>query len=405
MKRRSLLKMMLSLPVMLGWASTRAMAGGGAGRVSGKPHVLVVGAGAFGGWTALNLLRSGARVTLVDAWEAGNGLSSSGGESRVIRHAYASRVYVDMAQRALELWKEHDRLWGTRLFHPKGVLFMVQGGDFLEQARRHMTQAGVEFEALDAQALVARYPQINPERLRWGLLEPTAGYLSARQACGAVRDAFVREGGEFRLGQVRPGGIRGGEMEPPTLEDGTEIRADHYVFACGAWLKQMFPSVLGDHLSISRQEIHFFRTPQPSRQAFITELPVWADVGEKLWYGIPGVDGLFKVADDTRGAEVDPTTHERAPTREGVEAARQFMEYRFPGMQGAQHVDARVCQYSGTTDSDFIVDRHPAADNAWLLGGGSGHGFKHGPALGEMVAAQVLGTLPLVPRFSVRRFG
>jgi len=393
--------MLASLPVVGGMAAARRAAGAAAGE---GPRVAVVGAGAFGGWTALNLLHSGARVTLLDAWDAGNPLSSSGGESRVIRHAYASRTYVEMAKRSLELWKEHNRLWDKTLFHRKGVLFMSQGGDFLREARANMEAAGIDFEVLEAGELARKYPQINPEGLDWGLLEPEAGFLSARVACGAVRDAFVAEGGDYRIAKALPGPVEGGEMKGLGLEDGSTIEADRYVFACGPWLKELFPNVVGEHLRITRQEICFFRTPPGQLGALNQSLPVWADVGDRLWYGIPGADGLFKIADDTRGPEVDPTTHSRAPDREGIEAARKFMEYRFPGMAGAQFEDARVCQYTETPDADFIVDRHPGAENAWLVGGGSGHGFKHGPALGEMVAASVLGDSPPGPPFGLARF-
>jgi glycine/D-amino acid oxidase-like deaminating enzyme len=372
---------------------------------STKPkHIIVIGAGAFGGWSALNLLRKGARVTLIDAIEAGNPLASSGGETRVIRHAYEQRIYVDLVVRALEMWKENDRRWGTRLFNQKGVLFMGQEREFIDAAMTHMEAAGVNIEILQGADIAQRYQQLNPENLKWAVYEPDAGYLTARLACIAVRDAFIEEGGEYRLARVAPGAISAGEMAGVLLEDGSRLQADQYVFACGPWLKELFPEVFADLIKVTRQELYFFKPPAEHSKAFNQDLPVWAEVGTPFFYGIPGNGGVFKIGDDTRGPEVDPTTQSRSPTQTGIDKARAFMEYRFPAMKNASLVDARVCQYSETKDYNFIIDRHPQAQNTWLAGGGSGHGFKHSPALGEMIADQVLGNRPSEEKFTLSRF-
>lgn len=373
-------------------------------RPAHRTHIVVVGAGAFGGWTALHLLRAGARVTLVESIAAGNSLSSSGGDTRVIRHAYEDRIYVDMAVRALALWDEFSSARGESLLHRTGVLFMTRSAGTLTTARTHLGAAGVAFEDLGVDQLQRRFPAINPEALSGGLLEPGAGYLSARQATVAVRDAVAEEGGIVRRARAAPGTIAAGEMQALGLDDGEALQADAYVFACGPWLGQMFPEVVGQRLKVTRQEVFLFRASDPEQAAVHAALPVWADFGERIWYGIPGGDGGFKVADDSRGPEVDPTTQSRTPSEAGAAAARGFIEYRFPGMRGASLAGGRVCQYAQTPDGHFIAGRHPQADNAWLLGGGSGHGFKHGPALGEMMADAVLGRRSLPPEFAPARF-
>lgn len=369
-----------------------------------QKHIAVIGAGAFGGWTALNLLRKGARVTLIDAIEAGNPLASSGGETRVIRHAYEQRIYVDLVVRALAMWKENDKRWGTQLFHQKGVLFMGRERGFIDSATTHMESAGVDIEIMQGSEISRRYPQLNPENLDWAVYEPGAGYLLARQACMVVRDAFIAEGGNYQLAKVAPGTIRNGEMEGLRLQGGGSLLADQYVFACGPWLKGLFPEVIGDLITVTRQELYYFKPPASHSRAFNQDLPVWAEVGDPFYYGIPGHDGVFKIGDDTRGPEVDPTTQSRTPTASGIAAARAFMEYRFPAMKGAEMVDSRVCQYTQSRDYNFIIDRHPRAENTWLVGAGSGHGFKHGPALGEMIAEQVLGSRQPEAAFMLSRF-
>lgn len=400
MRRRAFLGSLLA-------SSISAYTGNKARAQSAGPHIAVVGAGAFGGWTALNLLRSGARVTLLDSWGPGNSRSSSGGESRVIRHSYNKAIYVHMAKRSLELWREASERWQRPLLHVSGVLHMrrpdspilLSGTEFL------LKEARVPYVLLDRDELAKRYPQINTSGIESALIEPTAGYLLARRACQAVVDAFLDEGGSYRSAHVRAGPLAGGRMAHIALSDGSTLTADRYVFACGPWLKTMFPQVLGQHLKITRQEMFYFGTPAGDQRFDAGVLPAWTDLGEEVWYGIPGAEQRgFKVADDTRGPEHDPSAAQRTVSAEGVRAAAEYIAYRFPGLAGAPLIESRVCQYTNTPDGDFIADRHPEAGNVWLIGGGSGHGFKHGPALGEMVAAQVLGMQPVEATFALSRF-
>jgi glycine/D-amino acid oxidase-like deaminating enzyme len=376
-------------------------------KAASRQHVVVVGAGAFGGWTALHLLRRRAKVTLLDAWGPGNSRASSGGETRVIRATYGpDRIYVEMVARSLELWREAQEQWRKPLLNRSGALWMVGKKDDYEKASMPLLKAaGIPFETLTPAEAAKRFPQINFEAVEWALYEPEAGYLMAREGCQAVMEALVREGGEYRQVSVQPGTLVNGAMRSIRLSDGTELAADQFVFACGPWLGKLFPDVLGKHIRATRQEVFFFGPPAGDARFAEGSLPVWIDNGERLFYGIPANRWRgFKLADDTRGREVDPTTQERTPTSEALRAAREYMEFRFPGMKGAPLVESRVCQYENSTDTHFILDRHPQAANVVLLGGGSGHGFKHGPALGEMAAKLVLGQAPEPALFSLARF-
>jgi glycine/D-amino acid oxidase-like deaminating enzyme len=358
-----------------------------------KPHVVVVGAGAFGGWTALFLRRQGARVTLVDAWGPGNSRASSGGETRVIRATYGPRaIYTHMAARALVLWKEHERRWQRQLLHGIGVLWLVESDEQYEKAALPILRdANIRFEELTGPEVSRRYPQINCDRVRWAIFENDGGYLAARRACAAVLDGFLAEGGEYRQLAVRPPAPSGGQLSSVTLSDGRQLTADSFVFACGPWLGSVFPDVIGDRVRATRQEVFYFGTPPGDQRFTELALPVWADHGTTFMYGIPGNEWRgFKVADDTRGPVIDPTTESRVPSPEALKTARDYVAYRFPDLKGAPVLEARVCQYEQSPDEHFIIDRHPGASNAWIIGGGSGHGFKHGPALGELVARLVL---------------
>ena len=377
------------------------------GQARASPRVVVVGAGAFGGWTALFLLRSGAKVTLLDAWGPGNSRASSGGETRVIRATYGpDRIYVRMVARALELWRENEKRWDRRLYHRTGALWMVGKDDAYEKASLPLLrESGIAFEELTTAEVAKRYPQIHLERIAWAISEKDAGYLTARLACAAVMEGFVAEGGEYRQLSATPAPIEGGRLTGLALSDGTRVEADTYVFACGPWLGKVFPDVLGEAIRPTRQEVFFFGTPSGDSRFSEEAFPVWIDRGEKIWYGIPGNRWRgFKIADDTRGPAFDPTSGERVASAEGLRAARDYLGFRFPALQGSPLLEARVCQYENSTDQNFIVDHHPGAGNAWILGGGSGHGFKHGPALGELAAATILGAKPVEPFFSLARF-
>jgi len=371
------------------------------------PHVVVVGAGAFGGWTALFLRRQGVRVTLLDAWGPGNSRASSGGETRVIRATYGPRaVYTRMAARALTLWKEQQARWHRQLYHGIGVLWLVESDDQYEKAALPILRdAHVAFEELQGAEVARRYPQINCEQVRWAILEKDGGYLTARRACASVLEGFLAEGGEYRQLGVQPPAPSGGELSSVMLSDGSRLTADRFVFACGPWLGPLFPDVIGDKVRATRQEVFFFGTPPGDRRFTEEALPVWADHGTRFMYGIPGNEWRgFKVADDTRGPVIDPTTESRVPSPEALQSARDYLGYRFPGLKGAPLLESRVCQYEESPDEHFIIDRHPAAANVWLVGGGSGHGFKHGPAVGELVARLVQSGQASDEQFRLARF-
>jgi len=401
MKRRTFIQ------AMLAGSSLNGLATVGTAVTKTKPKIVVIGAGAFGGWTALNLQLRGAQVSLLDTWGAGHTRASSGGETRVIRHAYGSPVYVRMVKRSLELWQAAEYDWGQPFYHKTGLLFMgpEQAEGDLNKMRNNLDQAAVSNRMFDSSTLQQRFPQIDFSGIKQAIYEPDAGFLMARQACEAVLEAFVEAGGYYQTTQALPGKISGGAMMDIGLSGGSRLKADQYVFACGPWLKQLFPELLGPLIQISRQEVYYFGLP-PGAKAFSKDkLPIWADFGERLWYGIPATDLYgFKIADDTRGNPLEPTSAERTPSQDGIQRARTYLHQRFPKLKSAPLIDARVCQYSNTPDGDFIIDQHPEARNVWLAGGGSGHGYKHGPALGEMLAESVLQKRSIETMFGLSRF-
>ncbi|HEY0702799.1 MAG TPA: N-methyl-L-tryptophan oxidase [Candidatus Acidoferrales bacterium] len=369
--------------------------------------VAVIGAGVFGAWAARFLQKAGAKVVLVDQYGPGNSRSSSGGESRIIRMGYgADEVYTRFAMRSLPLWKELFKEAGRpHLFHKTGVLWIApEKYQYALDSLTTLHANGVGCEQLTVRDLRRRYPQVSFEDDAWGIFEPHSGVLMARRAVRAVVDEAVGAGVEYlSLGVVRPTGKT--KLEAVGSATGEKISAGSFVFACGSWLPKLFPDILTSRLFVTRQEILFFGVP-PGDQHFTQPLmPTWLYLKDEF-YGMPDIESRgFKVANDRHGAAADPDTQSRVASPEAVQAAKEFVARRFPALANAPVVETRVCQYENTSNGDFLIDRHPQMENVWLVGGGSGHGFKHGPAVGEYVAAQVTQTGDACakpePRFSL----
>jgi len=364
--------------------------------------VAVIGAGVFGAWTAWHLARRGQRVLLADAYGPGNARASSAGESRIIRMGYgADELYTRWAVMSLAQWKEFFAAAGERLFHETGVLWLAGKDDSrVRHAAEVLARCGVAFEELSRAELQKRYPQIGLDGIAKGLLEPHSGVLMARRAVAAVAEDALRCGVEYRMAQIaEPQGKEG--IAAVKTQAGERIEAEQFVFACGAWLGKLFPDILGARIFPSRQEVFFFGVPAGDTRFAPPALPTWLFQEDEI-YGMPDLESRgLKIAVDRHGERVDPDTQSRMASMEGAEEARRFVAQRFPALRDAPIVETRVCQYENTWNGDFLIDRHPEMKNVWFVGGGSGHGFKHGPTVGAYVAARILDGTDGEKRFSL----
>jgi glycine/D-amino acid oxidase-like deaminating enzyme len=249
--------------------------------------------------------------------------------------------------------------------------------------------------------LASRYPQIDSNGLGATLFEPQAGALRARAAVQALVALLTsRTPSQYRVARV----AAFDETRPSpvvTLTSGESLVADTFVCACGPWLAALFPDAVGQRIRPTRQEILHFGVPPGDDRFSLARLPVWIDFDAGL-YGIPDFDASgFKVGVDRHGPPIDPDRADRIVDRAIVDETRSWLARRFPALAAAPLVDSHVCQYENTHNGDFIIDRHPAWPNVWIVGGGSGHGFKHGPSVGRHVAALVAGEEDVQPRFAL----
>jgi sarcosine oxidase len=367
-----------------------------------KYDAVVVGAGVFGAWTAWHLVRRGKRVLLVDAYGPANARASSGGESRIIRMGYGpDELYTRWSQKSLVQWKELFVATGQNLFHETGVLWLAGREDLrVRQTAETLTQCGVKFEQFERKELERRYPQIGLDEISSGLLEPQSGVLMARRSVIAVVEDAMRRGADYGTAHVTA--LAGKNRAAAVfLTAGERVEAEHFVFCCGAWLGKVFREILGERIFPSRQEVFFFGVPAGDTRFAPPALPTWL-FQEDLVYGMPDLEARgLKIAVDRHGERVDPDTQTRVVSGKAADEARRYVARRFPALRDAPVVETRVCQYENTWNGDFLIDRHPEMENVWLVGGGSGHGFKHGPAVGEYVAGQILDGAASEPRFSL----
>jgi glycine/D-amino acid oxidase-like deaminating enzyme len=370
-----------------------------------KDHVAVIGAGVFGAWTAHHLQQQGHRVTLIDAWGPAHSRASSGGESRLTRAAYGKdAIYTRMARDSLPQWKALSAVSGLPIFVPCGILFFFPTEEpYVQDSIAAHKEFGLPTEILTQREMAKRFPMIDFDGIRVGLYEPGFGALMARRSVQTLVDRFVRSGGAFAKGSALPPSVSGSELKEVRLASGERISADRFVFALGPWLPKIFPGVIGPRILPTRQEVFFFAPPAGDRRFSPDVMPGWADFnGGDIFYGFPDLEGRgIKFAHDAHGVPVDPDTQDRRPTEAALAEIVAFRERRFPSLRGTPLTEARVCQYENSSNGDFLIDFHPQLKNVLLVGGGSGHGFKHGPEVGRYAAARLMGSAKIEPRFSL----
>jgi len=365
---------------------------------------VVVGAGVFGAWTAHHLRSRGFTVALLDGYGAANSRASSGGETRIIRMGYgADELYTRWAARAMPQWRQLETRTKHTLFQKTGVLWLSGDDDpYTAQILKLLPREGINCDELSAADLQKRYPQLSLERVQRGILEPDSGVLMARQAVQALVNESVAAGVEHFRSCVLPYS-GASKLEAIETTAGETFFAGSFIFACGSWLPKLFPELLRDRIRSTRQEVFFLGVPPGVDIFSIPKMPAWLHNNHPdRPYVLPDISNRgVKIAFDRHGPDFDPDGGVRTVTPEAISALREYLKPNVPLLKDAPIVETRVCQYENTWNGDFLIDRHPTLEKVWLVAGGSGHGFKHGPVVGEYVCDVLLGNPTGEPRFSL----
>ena len=257
---------------------------------SEKADFVVIGAGVFGVWTAYALRKHGHTVLLLDAYGAGNNRSSSGDESRIIRMGYGSdQLYTRWAARSLEAWQELFQAGKQHLFLNTGVLWLSTVSDpYTRLISPTLTANSIPHEKVSASEISARFPQIAIDDVDFGIFEPRSGVLLARRAVTTVLDEALRAGVQYKIEAIVPPTQSKPRLNNIATLHGNPIIGDIFVFACGAWLPQLFPELLLARIFPTRQEVFYFGVPAGSRQFRAPTMPVWLSVRSSTLCGYLG---------------------------------------------------------------------------------------------------------------------
>lgn len=364
------------------------------------PDVVVVGAGAFGGWTSYYLQEMGARVVMVDKYGPANSRATSGGETRGVRSAYGGRPVAELwmrwANEAIARWRRFDEEWGERylprMFFPTGDLILRESTEpLLDESMRIWDAMGVPYEVLDGDEVRYRWPVIgNTENVGIAVHEVNAGVVRARRAMEAVATVFTRGGGEIVVAEARKPTGAAGRVSEIELTPGDRLRGGTFVYALGPWFPKVFPELMGNRMRIPLGHTFYFGTPPGSNAYEWPHLPSYNVPGCTGWPALPPDNRGFRVRTGGRPPQ-DPDESVRWVDDEYFDRPLQILETWFPALLRQPLLETRACHYESPIGRNFIIDEHPDHPNVWLTGGGSAEAFKQGPVLGEYIAARVLG--------------
>ena len=405
-----------------------------------RSDVVVVGAGLWGTFTAYNLARRGASVTLVDQYGPGNSRATSGDETRGVRSTYGEKgetgeLWMLWAREAMKRWtaldEEWSRIYGTQLYFRTGdVTFRSsEGSGIIRQTREWWDKHGVPYEMVTPDEARRRWPVYAIDDIVEVMYEPDAGVVRSRKACQAMATVFERIGGRIEIGKATLGEVAGGQLQSVTVA-GRALRADLFVFALGPWLRTFFPAVLGERMRTPIGVACYFGIPAGDSRFYYPNMPSYNFPGTTGWPALPidsrglrvrggvgGRGGGGRAGGGGRGAggggraggaaAADPPPPELSPNNIPVgqdpdfssrwadagriESARNFLALRIPDVATMPILETRSCHYEQSSSRDFIVDKHPEMANVWLAGGGNAEGAKFAPVIGDYISQRVVG--------------
>lgn len=413
---------------------------------SSSSDIVVIGAGGWGSFTALNLVQAGHRVTLVDAYGPGNARSTSGDETRGVRSSYGDRpgeqgeTWTLWARESMKMWTAFDDEWGKHfrlnLFHVTGDLIMrTEWDNFQLRTKVWWDKHKIPYEVLNPSDVAKAFPVISMDDITAVLYEPDAGVVRARRAAQAAASAFETLGGKIVIGRATPGKTAGGRLTEVTLDTGQTIRGDTFVWAVGPWMAKTFPDLLAKKARVPIGYVVYFATPVNDQRFTYPNIPSYNFPGVTGWAALPvdnrgfrvrgaerapgqqpapgtpgaapgagaapgggrgagggggGRGGGFNQA-DVPPAQQDPDTSDRWADQSRIEGSRRFVAHRFPLLKDAPVSQTHACHYESTSSGDYIIDTHPGMANCWIVAGGNAEGFKMCPKIGDYASKRILG--------------
>lgn len=371
-----------------------------------KHGVVIVGGGIMGVCAAYYLAGKGRSVVLLDQSDIPNQRAASGDHLRVFRLSYGKdEFYTSMAHKTLPLWLELNTITGEKLLVQNGVLeFAPKAHGYEEDCFKVLKDMKIPVRRLEKKEIQRSYPMINTRAMQYAILHPDGGMLWAQRAVGAISALAQRKGAKFRTQTKVVAVLKDKKHGIKGVKDaaGKVWEAEQYLFASGAWNAELLK---GLPIKVTRQFQMYVRPPFNRGRYRPEHFPVFASL-QTGFYGFPlHIHGFLKVGDHKKGPPGKPGKDEATPPA-FEKKVRAFFKRFIPELAAFTEFEGAVCYYDNTKDGDFIVDRLPDAQNAFVLGGFSGHGFKFGPLIGKTIAELMLGGKPELNlhRFRIGRF-
>ena len=380
--------------------------------MSNSPDFLVVGGGIFGLTAVDELLKRGHTVTLIDQGAIPHPLAASTDISKVVRMEYGTDdLYFEMVDKAIDGWHAWNAQFQSTLYHETGVTML---------ARREMAPGGYEYESyqrllahghtavrLSSADITSRFPAWNGDTYVDGFFNPRAGFAESGRVVAALAAEVRRAGASILEGHTAVSLLtdpHGQRVTGVQTAEGHTFTAGHVILAAGAWTHVLLPE-LQPYMQATGHPVFHLRPDKPELFTPPHFVVFTADVANTGWYGFPlhPSEGVVKIANHGVGQILHPVQDERVVTAVDEAHLRRFLRETFPTLADAPIVYTRRCLYNDTRDEHFWLDRHPTLANLTVAAGGSGHGFKFAPVLGELIADTAVGQPhPWLPRFRWR---
>jgi len=378
------------------------------------PDFTITGAGIFGLTSAIELRQQGHSVKVINPGPIPHPLAASEDISKIVRMEYGrDTFYMDATDRCIDIWHDWNLEFGEAVYHETGFLLLCSqpmeepSQDFEWSSYNNLISRGHTPERLNADEIKKRFPAYQSGRYADGFFHARAGYAESGRVISLLKNKAVNLGIEIAEGIEIAGIIsESGKISHLASSKGVHIPVGHCIVAAGAATISIVPKMNESLISTGHPVFHM----KPAQEVdFIPEnFPVFAaDISNSGWYGFPyhPAARIVKIANHGIGMKMDPVTDSRVLHRAEIDQFRAFASASIPSLANAPIVYTRRCLYSDTPDGHFWIDKHSEFDNLTVAAGGSGHGFKMAPLLGEWICAAAEGRKDDVPeRFRARQF-
>lgn len=360
---------------------------------------LIVGAGIFGISAALELRKTGFSVCVLNPTEGPDPLAAGTDISKVIRMEYGSdEEYLDMTRESMQIWREWNELF-EEIFYHEGhyILLSAKALDTEEDtyekiSYQHVSKRGIPLERIGYEEFKSRFPAYNPKAFVEGSFNKEGGYVESGRIVQRLNQYAVEIGIESLTEGAKSIWIENNQAKGVVTTKGTKISAAHTIVCAGNFTPFLVPD-LKPYMKITGHPVFHLKASNPELYE-AERFPVFAaDIANTGWYGFPlhPIEKVVKVAKHGLGLELDPAKDERKVYESDIQELREFLSFAFPKLANDPIVYTRRCCYTDTLDGHFWIDQHPEIRGLSIGSGGSGHGMKMGPVVGQIIAAVAQG--------------